>query len=60
MPLTHVQPALKGVSDAQLAKRARDTFLPLDVVADKQYLLSLRHGKLLEKQLLLQLLKGGL
>ena len=50
-------PPLKG-KDVQLAQLAKQSFLPLDVEGDRQYLVSLRHGALLDRARLLQLLKG--
>ena len=60
MPLGRLEPVLEGASDVQMGKLAANTFLPLDVRGDRQYLLSLRHGRLLQRPLLLQLLQGQL
>ena len=57
LPLRAVVPPLKG-KDVQLAELAKQAFLPLDVEGDRQYLVSLRHGTLLDKPRLLQLLRG--
>ena len=37
---------------------AKQSFLPVDVAGDRQYLISLRHGVLLDKAKVMSLLKG--
>lgn len=51
---------LHGLSDVQISKLAANTLLPMDVRGDKQYLLSLRHGVMLDRERLVALLKGEL
>jgi hypothetical protein len=60
VPLERLVAPFQGSSDTQIAALARNTFIPLDVQNDKQYLLSIRHGHLLEKDVLVALLKGDL
>lgn len=50
-------PPLKG-KEVQLKELAQQSFLPLEVQGDKSYVVSVRHGALVDKQRLLQLLKG--
>lgn len=49
---------LKGCSPAELQQIAEQTLLPIDVEGDRQYILSLRHGHILKKQKLMEMLKG--
>lgn len=48
-----------NVSAEQAAVLARQSFIPLTVAGDRQYLLSLRHGQLLDKDQLFKVLKGS-
>ena len=52
-----IVPPLKG-KEVQLRELAQQSFLPLDVDGDRQYLISMRHGALLDRPRLVQLLKG--
>ena len=52
-----IVPPLKG-KEVQLKELALQSFLPLEVQGDKSYVVSVRHGALLDRQRLLQLLKG--
>ena len=62
VPLASVVPPLEGLSRAALAEAARQTFLPLSVAGheERQFVLSLRHGVLVDRGALLQLLDGSL
>jgi hypothetical protein len=60
VPLQLLVPPFSGLSDHQIGRLSANTFLPLDVAHNKQYLLSLRHGTLLQRGLLLRLLRGEL
>ena len=51
---------LQGCSQTQLTEIAEQTLLPIDVEGDRQYILSLRHGHLVNKQKLMEVLKGRL
>jgi hypothetical protein len=52
-------PPFHGASEEQIKSQADAAFIPVDVLQDKQYLLSLRHGDLLEPAALMTLLRGG-
>jgi len=56
----NIVPPLKGMSNAELEKAANQVLVPLDVVGERQFYLSLRHGRFLQKELLFQLLHGTL
>ena len=58
IPLEDVVPLLNGTT-TQAAQVAMQSFIPLQVAGDRQYLLSLRHGALLDRQRLLQVLQGS-
>jgi hypothetical protein len=51
---------LQGCSATQLSEIAEQSLLPIDVEGDRQYIISLRHGRLVNKQKLMNVLKGGL
>jgi hypothetical protein len=53
-------PPFKGASDVELGYLAGQTLLPIDVEGDRQYFISLPYGRLVEKDLLLRVLKGEL
>ena len=53
-----IEPPLKGLEDHQIRTLAAATFMPLSVHRGKQYLLSLRHGSVLQAQLLRDVLAG--
>lgn len=53
-------PPLQGCSATELRQIAEQTLLPVDVEGDRQYILSLRHGHLVNKQRLMEVLKGSL
>ncbi|BDA42295.1 hypothetical protein COCOBI_03-1820 [Coccomyxa sp. Obi] len=53
-------PPLQGCSPTELRQIAEQTLLPIDVEGDRQYILSLRHGHLVNKQRLMEVLKGSL
>lgn len=53
-------PPLQGCSSTELRQIAEQTLLPIDVEGDRQYILSLRHGHLVNKQRLMEVLKGSL
>lgn len=58
--LKAIVPPLKGLSKSELEEAANQVLIPLDVVGERQFFLSLRHGRLLEKEILLALLHGHL
>ena len=47
-----------NVSSEQAAQMAMQTFIPFNVIGDRSYLLSLRHGKLADRNALLRILSG--
>ena len=55
--VSNIVPPLKG-ADMDFVALAKQSFLPVDVAGDRQYLVSLRHGVLLDKIILMALLKG--
>ncbi|GAQ91257.1 hypothetical protein KFL_007530050 [Klebsormidium nitens] len=54
--ISRLVPPLKGLGPAALREVAQHAFVPLEVTGDRQYILSLRHGHLLEKDALIHLL----
>ena len=44
----------------ELGYLAGQTLLPIDVEGDRQYFLSIPHGRIIQKDLLLKVLKGEL
>ena len=60
MELNRLIPPFKGATDIELGYLAGQTLLPIDVEGDRQYFLSIPHGRILRKELLLQVLKGEL
>ena len=54
-----VVPPLKGLSDDALEAIATQMFIPLDVVGGRQYVLSLRHGTLRDREALFDVLSAG-
>ena len=58
--LDRLIPPFKGASDMELGFLAGQTLLPIDVEGDRQYFLSIPHGRIMRKDLLLQALKGEL
>ncbi|KAG0568095.1 hypothetical protein M758_7G183600 [Ceratodon purpureus] len=58
--ISTVIPPLKGLSNSELEEAANQVLIPLDVIGERQFFLSLRHGRLIEKELLLALLHGNL
>lgn len=58
MELSQLEAPLAGLQADRERALAAATFVPLSVRGDKQYLLSLRHGSLLQKQLLWNVLEG--
>lgn len=59
MPLPRFVPPFRGLSDRRIADLAGSAFMPVDVARDKQYLLSVKHGRVLEPRTLKVLLRGG-
>ena len=47
-----------NVSAEKAALLARQSFIPLNVAGDRQYLISLRHGVLVQREALFKLLNG--
>ncbi|KAJ7568000.1 hypothetical protein O6H91_01G015100 [Diphasiastrum complanatum] len=58
--LSQITPPLKDFSSAELERFAYQAFIPLDVIGGRQFILSLRYGILLDKDLLFALLRGTL
>lgn len=50
---------MQRLSQKEKAELIHQTVFPLDVSADRQYLISLRHGVLVDKQKLVELLTEG-
>lgn len=53
-------PPLTGFSNSELEEAANQVLIPLDVIGERQFFISLRHGRLIDKELLLALLYGNL
>ena len=60
MDVDRLVPPFKGASGVELGHLAGQTLLPIDVEGDRQYFISIPHGRLVEKDLLLKVLKGEL
>lgn len=60
MDVDRLVPPFKGASGVELGFLAGQTLLPIDVEGDRQYFISIPHGRLVEKDLLLKVLKGEL
>ncbi|CAI5494468.1 unnamed protein product [Closterium sp. Naga37s-1] len=58
LPLSALVPPLKGLSQQHLKAIAHHSFVPLDVPSHRQFLVSIRHGRIPNLPLLLALLKG--
>lgn len=58
--LNRLIPPFRGASDAELGYLAGQTLLPIDVEGDRQYFVSIPHGRIMRKELLLEVLKGEL
>ncbi len=58
--LDRLIPPLKGASGVELGYLAGQTLLPIDVEGDRQYFISIPNGRIIQKDLLLQVLKGEL
>ena len=58
--LNRLVPPFKGASGVELGYLAGQTLLPIDVEGDRQYFLSIPHGRIMQKELLLKVLKGEL
>ena len=58
--LDRVVPPLKYMTQKELHDLAEQPMIPLNVDGDRQYLISLRHGILVDKQRLFQILKGDI
>ena len=52
-------PPMERLSQKEKAELIHQTVFPLDVSADRQYLISLRHGVLVDKPKLVELLTEG-
>lgn len=52
-------PPMQRLSKREKAELIHQTLFPLDVSADRQYLMSLRHGILVDKPILVQILTEG-
>ena len=59
IPMDDVVPPLKGLSADALEEIAAQMFIPLDVVGGRQYVLSLRHGNLRDRDALFDVLSAG-
>ncbi len=60
MELDRLIPPFRGASDVELGYLAGQTLLPIDVEGDRQYFVSIPHGRIMQKELLLRVLKGEL
>ncbi len=58
VPLERVVPPLKYCTTDELHNMAEQPMIPLNVEGDRQYLISLRHGLLVDKERLFQILEG--
>eukprot|EP00850_Spirogloea_muscicola_P003286 SM000013S26455 [mRNA] locus=s13:445406:448674:- [translate_table: standard] len=58
--LSNVVPPLKGLNSEGLRQAVQQLLLPLDVINHRQFIISLRHGILVDKIRLLRLLTGTL
>ncbi|KAK3253826.1 hypothetical protein CYMTET_36936 [Cymbomonas tetramitiformis] len=56
--LRDVIPPLRELSEDSKSEMAHQVFIPLDVTTKRQYLISLRHGQLVDRAALFQLLDG--
>jgi hypothetical protein len=56
--LEEMVPPLQNLSPSGMAEVAEQTLIPIDVAGDRQYVASLRHGHIVDKATLMQLLKG--
>ena len=52
-------PPMQRLSKREKAELIHQTLFPIDVSADRQYLMSLRHGILVDKSRLVQILTEG-
>ena len=52
-------PPMQRLSKVEKAELISQTLFPLDVAADRQYLISLRHGVLVDKAKLVEVLTEG-
>lgn len=55
-----VVPPLKGLSRSELEKAANQVLIPLDVIGARQFFFSIRHGQVINKELLFAILHGTL
>ena len=53
-------PPMQRLSQKEKAELIHQTLFPLDVSADRQYLMSLRHGVLVDKPGLVEVLTEGM
>ena len=58
VPLSDVVPPLRGLDSEGLAEVAKQPLLPVQVLGDRQYYVSLRHGILVDKKTLFGIMKG--
>ena len=56
---TRVTPPLAGLTREDLEALASRAFVPLDVVGARQFVVSLRHGELVDRERLFDVLSGG-
>ena len=56
--IRRILPPLKDVSQAARIEMAELPLIPIDVEADRQYLVSLRHGIFVDRTKLFRLLEG--
>ena len=56
--VSEVVPPLRGLDGAALKEIANQALIPVQVDGDRQYYISLRHGILVEKHALFQLMSG--
>ena len=53
-------PPLQNLSNAELQEIAKEPVIPFNIAEDRQYLISIRHGVLVDKNRLMSLLKGDI
>ncbi|CAM6123509.1 unnamed protein product [Calypogeia fissa] len=56
--ISDIVPPLKGLTNEELERAANKIVIPLDVIGDRQFFLSLRHGYLVHKDILFTILNG--
>ncbi|GMH39576.1 hypothetical protein BSKO_07474 [Bryopsis sp. KO-2023] len=60
VPLEAIVPPLRGLSPTALSVIAQHAFIPLDVQGSRQFFMTLRYGRICDKEMLFRLLDGRL